>query len=91
VYRPVPPTARRGEERVVKGDIETYHENGQWKNKVEGNTQASSTHDTKEEASAKGREMAIERGVEHFIRTMDGKIGERNTYPRSRDPRNIPG
>jgi hypothetical protein len=35
--------------------------------------------------------MAKDRGVEHFIRNLDGKIGERNTYPRSRDPRNIPG
>ncbi|SES30180.1 DUF2188 domain-containing protein [Lentzea albida] len=75
----------------MKGDVETYHENGTWKNKVEGNSQASSTHDTKDEASAKGREMAAEHGVEHIIRKQDGTIGERNTYPRERDPRNIPG
>ncbi|WP_372586859.1 DUF2188 domain-containing protein [Mycobacteroides abscessus] len=29
--------------------------------------------------------MAIDRGVEHVIKKMDGTIGERNTYPRSRD------
>lgn len=75
----------------MKGDIETYHENGQWKTKVEGSDRAAHTFDTKDDAVAKGREMAIERGVEHFIRNMDGTIGERNTYPRSRDPRNIPG
>ena len=75
----------------MQGDVETYHENGQWKNKVEGNTQASSTHETKEEATAKGREMAKDAGVEHIIRNLDGKIAERQTYPRSRDPRNIPG
>ncbi|HEX6343858.1 DUF2188 domain-containing protein [Umezawaea sp.] len=75
----------------MQGDIDTYHENGQWKNKVEGNTQASNTHDTKEAAVAKGREMAIEAGVEHIIRNLDGQIAERQTYPRSRDPRNIPG
>jgi len=73
----------------VKGDVETYHENGQWKNKIEGNTTASSTHTTKEEAVARGREMAIERKVEHIIRKMDGTIGDRNTY--GHDPRNIPG
>jgi hypothetical protein len=71
--------------------MSTYHENGQWKTKVEGNEQASSTHDTKDEATKKGREMAKDRGVKHFIRNLDGTIGERNTYPRSRDPRNIPG
>ncbi|MCG8922983.1 DUF2188 domain-containing protein [Lentzea sp. DG1S-22] len=75
----------------MKGDVETYQENGTWKNKVEGNTQASSTHDTKAEATARGREMAVERGVEHIIRKQDGTIGERNTYPRERDPKNIPG
>lgn len=75
----------------MQGDVETYHENGTWKNKVEGNSQASSTHDTKDEAVAKGREMAVAHGVEHIIRNMDGTISEKNTYPRSSDPRNIPG
>ena len=75
----------------MQGDVETYHENGTRKNKVEGNSQASSTHDTKDEAVAKGRDMAVDRGVEHIIRNMDGTIGEKNTYPRSRDPRDIPG
>lgn len=75
----------------MKGDVETYHEKGTWKNKVEGNSQASSTHDTKDEAIAKGRDMAVQHGVEHIIRNMDGAISERNTYPRGRDPRDIPG
>ncbi|SEQ93464.1 hypothetical protein SAMN05216188_106271 [Lentzea xinjiangensis] len=75
----------------MQGDVETYHENGTWKNKVEGNSQASSTHDTKDEAVARGREMAVDRGVEHIIRNMDGTISEKNTYPRSSDPRDIPG
>ncbi|WP_231974170.1 DUF2188 domain-containing protein [Pseudonocardia sp. HH130630-07] len=35
--------------------------------------------------------MAIKRGVEHIIHNQDGKIGERNTYPRSRDPRSSKG
>jgi hypothetical protein len=75
----------------MRGDVETYFESGEWKNKVEGNDRASSTHATKEEAVQKGREMAVERGVEHIIRNQDGKISERNTYPRGRDPRNVPG
>jgi hypothetical protein len=73
----------------VKGDIDTYHDNGQWKNKVEGSSRAANTSPTKAEATAKGREMAQERKVEHFIRNLDGKIGERNTY--GHDPRDIPG
>ncbi|MFC4019063.1 DUF2188 domain-containing protein [Micromonospora sp. GCM10011542] len=76
---------------MVKGDIDTYHEDGQWKNRPEGNDRASSTHDTKADAQDRGREMAADRGVEHVVKKQDGKIGEKNTYPRSRDPRDIEG
>ncbi|MFS3127475.1 DUF2188 domain-containing protein [Nocardioides sp. Bht2] len=70
---------------MAKGDIETYYEDGQWKNRPQGNDRASNTHSTKAEAQATGRGMAIDRGVEHVIKKQDGTIGERNTYPRSRD------
>ena len=73
------------------GDIETCYEDGQWENKVEGGVRASNTADTKVEAQSKGREMAKDRGVEHIIRNKDGEIGSRNTYPRSRDPRQSKG
>ncbi|WIX83009.1 DUF2188 domain-containing protein [Amycolatopsis carbonis] len=73
----------------MKGDIETFFEGGQWKNKVEGSSRVANIHDTKEAATSKGRDMARERKVEHFIRNKDGRIGERNTY--GHDPRNIPG
>ena len=29
--------------------------------------------------------------VEHIIKKMDGTIGQRNTYPRGRDPRSSKG
>jgi hypothetical protein len=67
------------------GDIETYHENGVWKNRVEGGRKASNTAETKSEAQCTGRQMAIDRGVEHIIKNLDGRIGECNAYPRSRD------
>jgi hypothetical protein len=76
---------------MPKGDIETYYEDGKWKNKVEGRGPAANTGPTKAGVQAKGRDMAVERGVEHIIRNQDGKIGERNTYPRSRDPRSSKG
>ncbi|KAB1909245.1 DUF2188 domain-containing protein [Micromonospora sp. AMSO31t] len=76
---------------MAKGDIDTYHEDGQWKNRPEGNQRASTVHDTKSEAEAAGRETAAERGVEHVIKKQDGTIGAKNTYPRSRDPRDIKG
>lgn len=73
------------------GDIATYYEDGKWKNKVEGSSRAMSVHETKDAARPAGREAAIRRGVEHIIKKQDGTIAERNTYPRSRDPREIPG
>ncbi len=43
---------------MSKGDIETYYENGQWKNRAQGNSRASNVHDTKADAQATGRETA---------------------------------
>ena len=77
--------------RMAAGDIETYYENGEWKNRPQGNQRASGTYDTKAQAQKAGREMAIDRGVEHVIKKMDGTIGDKNTYPRSRDPRKSKG
>lgn len=71
---------------MAKGDIRTYHEGDSWKNKVEGNQRASSTHATKAEAQAAGRDMARARGVEHSISRMDGTIGEKNSYGRDKNP-----
>jgi len=58
------------------GDIETYLEGGQWRNRVEGEDEVLSSHDDKEEAAAAGRREAHERQVEHFIRKETGSIGE---------------
>jgi hypothetical protein len=70
---------------MAKGDIETYNEGGVWKNRVQGGQRASNTAHTKAEAQAAGRQMAKDRGVEHIVKKLDGTIGERSTYPRSRD------
>jgi hypothetical protein len=76
---------------MAKGDIETYFEDGVWKNRPQGNQRASNTAETKAEAQAKGREMAVDREVEHVIKKKDGTIGDKNTYPRSRDPKESKG
>jgi len=76
---------------MAKGDIETYYEDGQWKNRPQGNDRASNVHDNKAEAQAEGRGMAIDRGVEHIIKKQDGTIQEKNTYPRACDPRDTKG
>lgn len=74
---------------MAKGDIDTFHENGQWKNKPQGNQRASNVHETKAEAQAAGRKMAQERKVEHTVKKLDGTIGAKNSY--GSDPRSIKG
>ena len=74
---------------MPKGDVETFHEGGAWHNKVEGTGEVLGSYPTKTEAQVAGRDEARTRKVEHIIRNLDGRIGERNTY--GHDPRNIPG
>lgn len=69
-----------------KPNVETYHEDGAWKNRVQGNQRASNVHATKAEAQAAGRDMARDRGVEHIIKRMDGTIGEQNSYGNDPHP-----
>ena len=71
------------------GDVETYHADGKWKNRIEALDDLPGEHDTKAEAVRVGRDEARERKVEHIIRNLDGTIGERNTY--GHDPRNVAG
>jgi Mn-containing catalase len=66
------------------GDVETFYDGSVWKNKVVGNTRASGSAETKSDAVAEGRKIAIKRGTAHFIHTKDGRIGERRSYPRAR-------
>ena len=76
---------------MAKGDVHTVKHGDGWANRVEGNSHVTNTAPTKEGAQATGREMAITRGTEHLVHRQDGTIGERNTYPRARDPRTSRG
>jgi hypothetical protein len=71
------------------GDVETYHVDGRWRNRVEALADLPGAYDSKDEAVRAGRDEARERKVEHLIRNLDGTIGERHTY--GHDPRDIPG
>ena len=75
---------------MAQGDIETYYEGDQWKNKREGTDRAfGAGYSTKEDAVAAGRDAARADKVEHIIRNQDGVISEKNSY--GNDPRNVPG
>jgi len=61
-----------------KGDVETYFENGRWKNKVQGNSRASNVHETRTAAVTAGREMARRRKVGHIVKN-DGDAVQEHT------------
>lgn len=70
---------------MAEGDIETYYEDGQWKSRAQGKTRAFDVGGNKAEQAATGRARAVRDEVEHVIKKKDGTIGDKNTYPRSRD------
>ena len=75
---------------MARGWIHTVYRSatGDWANQVEGGTQASSVHRTKEEAVARGRQLAQNAHTEHLVHNMDGTIAYRNSYgPDSYPPR----
>lgn len=72
---------------LPKGDVETYFENGRWKNKVQGNTRASNIHETRAAAVSAGREMARKRKVGHIIKNKNGTVQELTRY--GNDPRPV--
>jgi len=75
---------------MPQGDIETYYEDGQWKNKRDGAQRAfGAGYSSKEDAIVAGREAARGDKVEHIIKNQDGVISEKNSY--GNDPRNVPG
>lgn len=70
----------------ARGDVETYFENGHWKNKVQGNSRASNVHESRAAAVKAGREMARKRRVEHIIKKKASGIGGRATG----NPQSVP-
>jgi Uncharacterized protein conserved in bacteria (DUF2188) len=71
------------------GDVETYHQGGEWKTRIEGEEGSEQTHGSRDDAVSAGRAMARDRKVEHIIKQLDGTIGERNSYDH--DPREVKG
>ena len=74
------------------GDVETYHAQGAWKNRVEGQSGDIGTYDSRDEAIAEGRKPAMGRKVEH-IHPTDGRHDRRaeQLRPRSEDHPRLTG
>lgn len=72
---------------MAAGDIETYHAEGKWRNRVEGGEELPGEYDVRATAFAVGHDEAVRRKVEHAVRNLDGSIGERNSHRHDpRDP-----
>jgi hypothetical protein len=70
----------------MRGDVETYFQDGRWHNEVQGSDQVSSTHLTKKDATTNGREMAIVHAVDHIVRDRDGTISDHDVSPAAATP-----
>ncbi|AUX88763.1 MULTISPECIES: DUF2188 domain-containing protein [Acinetobacter] len=69
-----------------------YEKNGKWVNKANGNSKASSAHDTQKEAYNSARSMLQKSGGgEITIKGKNGLIREKNTISPGNDPRKIKG
>lgn len=71
---------------MAAGDIETFHQNGLWFNRIEGESRTlGPSFATREEALVAGRDAAVARQVEHHVKTSDGPSDDRRsqgTHPR---------
>jgi hypothetical protein len=56
-----------------------------WRAHKPGATRSIANTGTKQEAYDAAREVAINQGLELIVQNKDGKIGVKNTYPKSRD------
>jgi len=63
--------------------VETYYEDGVWRNRVVGGSPLPGVHPTREAAIEASRTEARIRGVDHVIRRSDGTVEQRNRYPRT--------
>lgn len=71
------------------GDVETFHQDGAWHNRVEGEKGTTGPFSTKAEAVEAGRDEARRAKREHIIKNENGQIAERNSY--GNDPRDVKG
>lgn len=58
----------------MPGEVETYFENGQWKNAIVPGEDIGGPYDSRDEAVAAGAEAARERGLDHVVRDEQGTV-----------------
>jgi hypothetical protein len=79
-----------GEEAVVAvGDVEVFHENGNWRVRIAGGEIKANLYETKDDAVEAAGQIAESFGVELIVRNLDGRIAERDSH--GSEPRNVLG
>lgn len=75
---------------MAAGDIETFHRNGIWFNRIEGESQTlGSSFLSEAEAVKVGRSAAVARQVEHTVRSDEGPSVD--SFPYDLHPRELIG
>ncbi|MBT2496220.1 DUF2188 domain-containing protein [Microbacterium sp. ISL-59] len=75
---------------MSNGVVETFHEDGAWYNRVEGEPgYLGDGYSTQDEAVLAGREAALARGAAQIVQNTDRRIGQRNS--RDDEPRQTRG
>ncbi|MEA5360987.1 DUF2188 domain-containing protein [Amycolatopsis sp., V23-08] len=69
---------------MAQGDVHTYFEDGEWKNRVEGGSRASNTAIRRTDAFHSGRAMARKRKVGHVVHDSAGAVESEKTFRKVR-------
>jgi hypothetical protein len=62
------------------GDVETFYQDGAWRNRVEGSGTTALSFPSMAEAAEVGRAEAQDARVTHVIRDDTGRVVERTSY-----------
>jgi hypothetical protein len=64
----------------IIGDVETFHQDGAWRNRVEGSGTTALSFPTRAEAATVGRAEAERARSTHVVKDEAGRIVERTSY-----------
>lgn len=74
---------------MPEGDVETFYQDGAWRNHVQGSGTSALSFSSRAEAVEAGRDEAIRTRAEHVIKDETGEIEVRTSYVR--DPGDVSG
>lgn len=70
---------------MAMGDVETFWEDGWWRNRIEGGDTFTGVYPVRSIAAAVGRAMALSRHVTHVTSDEHGNVIERDDFRRDSD------